>query len=98
VLLVLTAACALGVCLDAGSATRPGPDERTSHAAGGLNIPAHVEASIVTVRSRVPVPSTAAVTRTWRGVALVADAGGAPQAPAPGLGTPLYALLRVFRL
>jgi hypothetical protein len=98
-LLLAAATCALGMCLGASSEAPAWADERSSHSgAGGLCVPQRVESSILTVRSRVPVPSSAAVVRTLHDVAFVADAAGAAHAVSVTAGTPLYARLRVFRL
>ena len=89
--------CALGLAAF-GVAPACADDGPAPTSSDRLGVAHHADSSIVPARSRLPVPTTAAVTRLSAGAALLLDATGAPPAVTPVASTPLYALLRVFRL
>jgi hypothetical protein len=98
-LLVTLATGTLGFGLAAlGVAPACADDGRSPTQSDRLGVAHHGDTSIMPARSRLPVPTTIAVMRWSTGTALVADPARTPHAVTQVSGTPLYALLRVFRL
>jgi hypothetical protein len=98
-LFALLVALAVSAAVDALASAPTWARERPSPPTGDvLAVPHHADGAIVTMRSRLPMPGSAAVPATSRSFPLVAAAPGTRCAEPYAPSAPLYALLRVFRL